>query len=209
MTPDLPAWLGHPRQHSPDRRAKMMEHLARARSLPQRQVDSAQGKSTQDILGDVVGYAIVFGILALLFQSRIPLYLGAFVVLTDGERIEGALARIGIRFEPETVGPDIVTRSAFWFGWFALLAVLKGAVPVWLASSMPPTESWSFLAGIALLLAMVEALSVLAMRRALPALGLAITPNGLIWTTVQLAMAVGALALLVLSGFLSRRAERY
>ena len=206
MTPGLPPWLSHPRQHPSDRRAKMLEHLARARSLPQRQPDFAPaapvlpGRSTQDILGDVVGYAIVFGILALLFQSRIPLYLGAFVVLTDAERIEGALARIGIRLEPETIGPDIVKRSAFWFGWFALLAALKGSVPDWLAPWMPPAESWPFLAGIALLLAIVEALTALAMRRAVPPLGLQISPTGLMWTTIQFIMAVGALAVLLLVG---------
>ncbi|WP_247324673.1 hypothetical protein [Bradyrhizobium sp. 141] len=158
------------------------------------------GRSTQDILGDVIGYAVLFGILALLFQSRIPLYLGAFVVLTDGERIESALARIGIRLEPETIGPDIIKRSAFWFGWFALLAALKGSVPDWLAPWMPPAEAWSFLAGVALLLAIVEAFTALAMRRALPPLGLQISPSGLAWTTIQFVTAVAALALLVLFG---------
>ncbi|WP_246549976.1 hypothetical protein [Bradyrhizobium liaoningense] len=212
MTPRLPPWLGHPRQHPSDRRAKMLEHMARARSLSQRQADSApaalapSGSSAKnvigDFLGDVIGHVVLFGVIALFFQSRIPLYLGAFVILTDGERIESALATIGIRLEPETIGPDIVKRSAFWFGWFALLAALKGSVPAWLAPWMPPAESWSFIAGIALLLAIVEALTALAMRRALPPLGLQISPNGLTWTTIQFAMAVGALALLVLFGSL-------
>ncbi|WP_349516736.1 hypothetical protein [Bradyrhizobium sp. Rc3b] len=210
MTPRLPPWLSHPRQHPSDRRAKMLEHMARDRSLPQRHADSAPAalvpssssakNAISDILGDVIGHVILFGILALLFQSRIPLYLGAFVVLTDGERIESALATIGIRLEPETIGPDIVKRSAFWFGWFALLAALKGSVPAWLAPWMPPAESWSFIAGIALLLAIVEAFTALAMRRALPPLGLEISPNGLVWTTIQFAMAMGSLALLVLFG---------
>ncbi|GMP02019.1 hypothetical protein [Bradyrhizobium sp. TM239] len=212
MTPRLPPWLGHPRQHPSDRRAKMLEHMARARSLSQRQADSApaalapSGSSAKnvigDFLGDVIGHVVLFGVIALLFQSRIPLYLGAFVILTDGERIESALATIGISLQPETIGPDIVKRSAFWFGWFALLAALKGSVPAWLAPWMPPAESWSFIAGIALLLAIVEALTALAMRRALPPLGLQISPNGLTWTTIQFAMAVGALALLVLFGSL-------
>lgn len=186
----------------------MLEHLARARSKPEPQPDSAPaapeppGRSVENILADVVGYAIVFGILALLFQSRIPLYLGAFVVLTDAGRIESALAKIGIRFEPEAIGPDIVKRSAFWFGWFTLLPVLKDSVPAWLAPWIPPAESWSFIAGIALLLAVAEALAALAMRRALPPLGLEISPNGLTWLAIQLVLAVGTLALLVLFGFL-------
>ncbi|AWL96261.2 MULTISPECIES: hypothetical protein [Bradyrhizobium] len=208
MTPRLPPWLSQPHQHPSDRRAKMLQHMARARSLAQPQPDSApaalvpSGESAKNVVGDLIGHVILFGILALLFQSRIPLYLGAFVVLTDGERIESALATIGIRLEPETFGPDIVKRSAFWFGWFALLATLKGSVPAWLAPWMPPAESWSFIAGIALLLAIVEAFTALAMRRALPPLGLQISSNGLTWTTIQFAMAVSALALLVLFGAL-------
>jgi hypothetical protein len=207
MTPELPPWLSHPRPHSSDRRARMLEHMARARSLPQLQADLAPaapvppGRIARDVLGDIIGHVILFGVVALLFQSRIPLYLGAFIFLTDRERIESALARIGIRFEPATIGPDIVKRSAFWFGWFALLAALKGSVPAWLAPWMPPAESWSFLAGIALLLAIVEAFTALALRRALPQLGLQISPDGLTWTTIRFAMAVGALALLVLFGF--------
>lgn len=208
MTTTPAAWMRRTAPYSPDRRSKMLEHLARARSLPQPQPEfdpaapRLPGLSAKGILGDVIGYAVVFGILALLFQSRIPLYLGALVVLADADRIESALATIGIRFEPETIGPDIVKRSAFLFGWFALLAALKGSVPAWLAPWMPSAESWSFIAGIALLLAIVEALTALAMRRALPPLGLEISPNGLTWTTIQLVLAVGTLALLVLFGFL-------
>ncbi len=183
----------------------MLEHMARARSGPQHRADLAPtaavttGKSLKDILGDAIGHVMLFGVIALLFQSRVPLYLGAFVFLTDGERIERVLAMIGIRLESETIGSDIVKRFPFWFGWFALLGSLKGAVPIWLAPWMPPTESLSSLAGTGLLLAVVEAFSSLAMRRALPLLGTQINPNGLTWTTIQFAIAVGALALLVLS----------
>ncbi|WP_235885220.1 hypothetical protein [Bradyrhizobium frederickii] len=204
LTPDLPPWLGHPRPHPSDLRAKMLEHMARAGSRPKADLAPAapvpSGGIALDLLGDVVGHVILFGVVALLFQSRVPLYLGAFILLTDGGRIESALAGIGIRLEPETIGADIVKRSAFWFGWFALLAALKGSVPAWLAPWMPPADSWSFLAGIALLLAVVEAFTALALRRALPQLGLEISPNGLTWTTIQFAVAVGALALLVLFG---------
>jgi len=202
MTPGLPPWLSHPRPHPSGRRAKMLEHMARAGSRPKADVASASpvpsGRIALDLLGDVVGHVILFGLVALLFQSRVPLYLGAFIFLTDGGRIESALAGIGIRLEPETIGAYIVRRSVFWFGWFALPAALKDSVPAWLAPWMPPADSWSFLFGIALLLAIVEAFTALAMRRALPQLGLEISPNGLIWTTIQ--FAVAALALLVLFG---------
>lgn len=201
MTPELPPWLGHPRPPPSDLRAKMLAHMARVRPRPQADLAPVPpGRIAQELLDDIVGHVILFGVAALLFQSRIPLYLGAFILLTDGGRIESALARIGIRLEPETLGADIVKRSAFWFGWFALLAALKGSVPVWLAPWMPPADSWSFLAGIALLLAVVEAFTALALRRALPQLGWEISPNGLTWMTIQFAVAVGALALLVLFG---------
>lgn len=205
MTPELPPWLGrHPRQHPSDLRAKMLAHMARARPRPQSDLAPPapvpSGRIVRELLSDVVGHVILFGVAALLFQSRVPLYFGAFILLTDGGRIESALASIGIRLEPETLGADIVKRSAFWFGWFALLAALKGSVPAWLAPWMPPADSWSFLAGIALLLAVVEAFTALALRRALPQLGLEISPDSLTGTTVQFAMAFGALALLVLFG---------
>lgn len=206
MTPGLPPWLAHPGQHPSDRRAKMLEHMAHARSLPPGHADSApaapvlSGGSATDVLGDVMSHVVLFGVLALLFQSRVPLYLGAIVFLIGGERIESALAGIGVRLEPDTIGADIVKRSAFWFGWLALLGSLKGSVPVWFAPWMPPAESWSFIAGIALLLAFVEAYTALAMRRALPPLGLKTRPNGLPWTTIQFAMAVAALALPMLFG---------
>jgi hypothetical protein len=179
----------------------MLEHMARTRSLPQRQADPApSASSARDILADVIGHAILFGVIALIFQSRIPLYLGGFILLTDGGRVECALARIGIRLEPDTIGADIIKRFPFWFGWFALLGTLKSAVPSWLAPWMPPAESWSSLAGIGLLLAVIEAFAALGMRRALPALCLKIGPNGLTWTTIQFVMAAGALALLMLFG---------
>jgi len=114
------------------------------------------------------------------------------------------LARIGSRLEPETIGADIIKRFPFWFGWFALLGTLKTAVPSWLAPWMPPAESWSSLAGIGLLLAVIEAFAALGMRRALPALCLKIGPNGLTWTTIQFVMAAGALALLMLFGLFRR-----
>lgn len=180
----------------------MLAHMARARSRPQADLapPAPSSRIVPDLLGAVVGHVILFGVAAMLFQSRVPLYLGAFILLTDGGRIESALARIGIRLEPETLGADIVKRFAFWFGWFALLVALKGSVPAWLAPWMPPADSWSFLAGIALFLAVVEAFTALALRRALPQLGLEISPNGLTWTTIQFAMAFGALALLALFG---------
>ena len=155
-SPAPPSWMHRTAPYAPERRARMLEHMARARSLPQPQAATAPAPSRTsgtNILADAYGYAVLFGIIALLFQSRIPLYLGAFLFLTDGERIELALGMIGIRFEPDTIGPDIIKGFASLFGWFALLASLRASVPAWLAAWMPPDTSWSFIAGIAFVFA--------------------------------------------------------
>ncbi|MGY8631748.1 hypothetical protein RAD15_04500 [Bradyrhizobium sp. 14AA] len=197
----LPPWIRRTTPYAPDRRARMLEHMARARSLP-RATATPQPPlaSGWNILGDAYGYTILFGIIALLFRSPVPLYLGAFLFLTDGERLESALRAIGIRFDPDTIGPDIIKGSVSWFGWFALLASMRGSVPAWLAPWLPPADSWSFIAGIALALAVVEAFAALTIRRAGPWFGWAINPDSLIWTTIKLVIAVAALALLVLLG---------
>jgi hypothetical protein len=204
-SPAPPPWMQRTTPYAPERRARMLEHMARARSAPQSQAAAAperSGKSGQDILGDAFGYAVLFGIIALLFQSRIPLYLGAFLFFTDGERIESALRAIGIRLEPDTIGPDLIKGFASLFGWFALLASLRASVPSWLATWMPTDTSWSAIAGIAIVFATVEAFAALAMRRALPAFGFQIRPDSLTATAIKLLIAVGLLALLVLLGFL-------
>jgi hypothetical protein len=198
-SPAPPPWMQRTAAYAPERRARMLEHMARARSLPRAKAASEPAHTGgKNILADAYGYAVLFGIIALLFQSRVPLYLGAFLFLTDGERIELALAKIGIRLEPGTIGPDVIKGFASLFGWFALLASLKASVPAWLAAWMVPDASWSFIAGIALLLAIVEAVAARAMRRALPWFGFESTPNGLACATIKLVTALGALALLAL-----------
>ena len=202
-SPAPPSWMHRTAPYAPERRARMLEHMARARSLPQPQAATASPRASgMDILGDAFGYTVLFGVIALLFQSRIPLYLGAYLFLTDGERIEHALRAVGIRFEPNTIGPDIIKGFASLFGWFALLASLKDTVPAWLVPWIPPAESWSFLAGIALALAVVEAFATRALRRALPWLGLEIGAESPAWTTIRLIIAVALLACLVLLGSL-------
>jgi len=202
-SPAPPSWMHRTAPYAPERRARMLEHMARARSLPQPQAATASPRASgMDILGDAFGYTVLFGVIALLFQSRIPLYLGAYLFLTDGERIEHALRVVGIRFEPDTVGPDIVKGFASLFGWFALLASLQGSVPAWLAAWMPPDTSWSAIAGIAVVFATVEASAGLAMRHVLPWFGFQIRPDSLTATAIKLLMALGLLALLVLLGSL-------
>ncbi|MFK4507732.1 hypothetical protein LPJ38_23895 [Bradyrhizobium daqingense] len=139
--PTLPPWMRPAAPYAPDRRARMLEHMARTRTQPQAIAAQPPAQSSRAavmaILGDAFGYAVLFAIIALLFQSRVPLYVGAFVFLADGPRIESALGAIGIRFEPDTIGPDIIKSSVFWFGWIALLVSIRDAVPAWLAMDAP------------------------------------------------------------------------
>jgi hypothetical protein len=199
-----PAWMRRTAPYSPDRRAKMLEHMARARSLPQPQAAKAAEPSRMsgwNILRDAYGYAVLSAIIAFFLQSRVPFYLGAFIFLTDGERIESALAMIGIRFEPGAIGPEIVKGFISLFGWFLVLVSLRDFVPAWLAAWTPSAElSWSLIAGIALTFVIVEALATRAMQRALPWFGLEISFNGLTWAVIKLALVVGALVLLALHG---------
>ena len=199
-----PAWMRRTAPYSPDRRAKMLEHMARARSLPQPQAAKATEPSRMsvwDILRDAYGYAVLAAIIAFFLQSRVPFYLGAFIFLTDGERIESTLATIGIRFEPGAIGPEIVKGFVSLFGWFLLLVSLRDSVPAWLAAWTPSAElSWSLIAGIALAFVIVEALATRAMQRTLPWFGLEISSSGLTWAAIKLALAIGALVLLALHG---------
>ena len=200
-SPAPPPWIHRSAAYAPERRARMLEHMARARSRPRAPaVSEPLHTAGTTVVSDAFGYAVLFGIIALLFQSRVPLYLGAFVFFTDGERIELALGRIGIRLEHGTIGPEIIKGFVSLFGWFALLASLRASVPAWLATWMLPDTSWSFLAGIALLFAIVEAFATRAMQHALPWFGFERRPSGLACATIKLAMALGVLALLVLLG---------
>ncbi|EHR03173.1 hypothetical protein [Bradyrhizobium sp. WSM471] len=200
-SPAPPPWIHRSAAYAPERRARMLEHMARARSGPRATaVSEPLHRAGTTVVSDAFGYAVLFGIIALLFQSRVPLYLGAFLFFSDGERIELALGKIGIRLEPGTVGPEIIKGFVSLFGWFALLASMKASVPAWLAAWMLPDASWSFLAGIALLLAIVEAFATRAMRHALPWFGLESRPDSLACATIKLVLAIGVLALLALLG---------
>jgi hypothetical protein len=210
MATTPPAWIQRTASYSPGRRAKMLEHIARARSAPQpqaiqplaAQIQTATTPSRMtgwDILGDAYGYAVLSAIVAFVFQSRVPFYLGAFMFLTDGERIESALATVGIRFEPGAIGPDILKGFVSLFGWFVLLVWLRDSVPPSLATWAPPPEpSWSLIAGIALAIVIVEALAIRAMRLVLPWLGLEIRWDSLTGKIIKLVLAISALVVVAL-----------
>lgn len=113
----------------------MLEHMARARSLPHRQPATSptapepSRKGGKDLLSDFMAYMVLFGLIGLVFQSRFPLCLGAFFFFTDGEFVECVLRKAGIRLEPDAIGPDLIKGFVSLFGWFTLLASLKASAP--------------------------------------------------------------------------------
>ena len=213
--PVAPPWLRHTPQHPPERRARMLEHMARARSAPQPQAATSlvaaepSDKSAKEYVSEFIARMILFGLIGLVFQSRFPLYLGAFFFLTDGAFVEWVLRKAGIRFEPDAIGPDLVRCFVSWFGWGTLLACWKASAPVWLMPWMPPNVSWSFIGATALMLAIVEAIASVIMRRVLPWFGLRIRPDGLAWTPIQLLVGLGLLAPLVLFDYSTSMITRW
>ncbi|WP_426608997.1 hypothetical protein [Bradyrhizobium sp. McL0616] len=214
--PAAPPWMHRTAQHAPDRRARMLEHMARARSGPQPQAATpepsrkgAKENGTMDYVADFVARMILFGLIGIAFQSRFPLCLGAFLFFTDGEFIEWVLRKSGIRFEPDAIGPDIVRCFVAWFGWGTLLTSWQASAPVWLMPWMPPSGSWSFIGATALMLAIVEAIAGVIMRRALPWFGLRIGPDSLAWTPIQLVVGLGLLAPLILFDYSTSAITRW
>jgi hypothetical protein len=196
-----PAWMHRPASYLPDRRTKMLEHMARARSVPQHQAAAAPSrKSGKNILADLIGHVVLFGMIAIFSMSVIPLYLGAFLFLADDERIESAFASLGIRFDPDAIGPDLIKGFASWFGWIALLASLRASTPGWLAPLLPPSQSWAFIAAVAIALSVVEGLGSLAIRRARVWFGWEIRLDGQTFTMLKFLIAIGALVLAMLFG---------
>jgi hypothetical protein len=200
--PAAPPWLRHTTQHPPERRARMLEHMARARSAPQPQAAASPAaaepsdKSAKEYVADFIARMILFGLIGLVFQSRFPLYLGAFFFLTDGAFVEWVLRKAGIRF-------------VSWFGWGTLLASWKASAPVWLMPWMPPNGSWSFIGATALLLGIIEAIASVIMRRVLPWFGLRIRPDSLAWTPIQLLIGLGLLAPLILFDYSTSTITRW
>jgi len=180
----------------------MLEHMARARSAPQPQAaPQPSDKGSIDLLSDFIGHIVLFGIIALIFQSRIALYLGIFLFVADDERIERAFGNLGIRFEPGTIGPDIIKGFVSFVAWIALLASLRSSVPAWIAASLPPAElSWSDIAGVALALAILDVAATRALRQALKWLGWEIGAGGLMSSAIKLTLAVAVMATFLLLG---------
>jgi len=127
-----------------------------------------------------------------------PGSLGAVLFFADGELVEWTLQRVGIRFAPDMPGPEFVKCFVFMMGWGLLLQSWNEAAPAWLLPWTPPRASWSFMTGVALLVAAVAAVSAAVTRQLLPRVGVAIAPDGLGRTLAEGLVFISLLGLLAL-----------
>lgn len=121
-------------------------------------------------------YAIFFGVIAGLFQSRFPLALGVFLFVADERFIAWALAKVGIRFIPDSLGLAFIDAFVFFAGAWILITTWKESAPAWL---LPPAGSpWLPIAVTAFACAVINSLSAMTVKKLLPRFGIALTPNG-------------------------------
>jgi hypothetical protein len=118
--------------------------------------------------------AIFFGVIGILFWSWFPVALGAFLFFADEDFIEWALAKIGIRFVPDTLGPAFIDTFVFLAGTWALLTTWKDSAPAWL---LPPAGTpWPVIVAIALACAVLKIISTTVIKKVLPRRGIELTP---------------------------------
>jgi hypothetical protein len=141
---------------------------------------------------------LIFGVIAGLLRSRFPIHLGLFFFFTNEGLIERVLRKAGIRLVPGSPGATFVNAFVWLSGVLILFARWKDAAPAWLASWLPPNAPWSFIAGVALGLAVLEATSTAAVRRVLPWFGIEIPRDSLAWTVTQGLVGFVTLGLLFL-----------
>ena len=128
---------------------------------------------------------VVGALIGALFRSWFPLALGAFFFFADDAFIEWALQKIGIRFVPDTLGPEFINAFVFLTG--AAVLVAHWGAPKWLAPWLPPgNASWIFIAGAALVYAVLQISSVAVVRHMLPRAGIVIAPNSQKWAILGL-----------------------
>lgn len=137
---------------------------------------------------------ILYGVIALIFRSWFPLALGALLFFTDDEFIEWTLEKVGIRFVPDTFGPEFIKCFAFLSGCGVLIGYWKDAAPAWLSSWLLSVTSWPAVGGAALLAGAV-AITSIALLDKLVQFGFPIAPDGAIWKTIKVLVALATIAL--------------
>jgi len=183
---------------------------APAMAPPQRQAADpadASGQSRPSQWGALehvvsfVFYMLFFGFIAALLRSRFPIELGLFFFFTNGELIEWALRKVGIRLVPESLGASFISAFVWLAGASILLARWQGSAPAWLSSIVLPNPAWYQVAGVALGCAVLAVSSTAAVRKVLPQIGIEIAPGSLTWEMTRGLIGFAILGLLVLLGF--------
>jgi hypothetical protein len=118
---------------------------------------------------------VVSGLIGFFLSSWFPLALGLFLFVTNDEFIEWLLQKVGIRFVPDTLGPEFIKALVFLLGLCTLLVAWKDSVPAWLAPWVPPSASWYLIAGAALFCAVLKIISVAIVKKLLPQFGIEIS----------------------------------
>jgi hypothetical protein len=145
-----------------------------------------------------VFYMIFFGFIGALLSSWLPVGIGAFLFFTNDQFIKWVLEKTGIRLVPGALASEFVSAFVFMIGLLVLLTYWKGSAPAWLSPWLPPVVSWSFIAAIALVCAVVRIISATVMRKLLPWVGFKITPNSAAWVITEGLVVLGMLGLLLL-----------
>jgi hypothetical protein len=141
---------------------------------------------------------ILFGAIGFLFSSWFPVALGVFLFFTNDEFIEWTLQKVGIRFVPDTLGPEFIKAFVFFTGLWMLLAYWQDSAPAWLSPSLPAGISWLFIAGAALGCAVLKITSVAIVKKLLPQFGIEIARGRQSWAIL---VVLGVLIALVILAF--------
>lgn len=192
-----PAWLRPATQLVPDRRRRMLEHMARYKFVAKRPAPGSSEAPPRALvfLAKFIVTMLFFGFIGILASSLFPVCLGLFLFLTSDDFVEWVLETTGIRFVPHAPGPEFIKFFVFTFGWGLLLGSWRDSAPAWLEPMLPPKAPWPFFARAALLMAATAAIAA-AIAGLLAPRAKDEPTEGLGRTTAKFLIALGVLALL-------------
>lgn len=193
-----PAWLRPATQLVPDRRRRMLEHMARYKFVAKRPAPGSSEDPPRALvfLAKFIACMLFFGFIGALASSLFPVCLGLFLFLTSDDFVEWALETTGIRFVPHAPGPEFIKFFVFTFGWGLLLGSWRDSAPSWLEPMLPPKAPWPFFARAALLMAATAAIAAVIAGLLAPRAKDEPTDEGLGRKTAKFLIALGVLALL-------------
>jgi hypothetical protein len=212
-TPALPAWLHHARRPLQDR-GTMLEHIARrdgpAPAAPSATAEAGASANAakpsrpggRQFAAHFITNMVFYSLIALLVSSRFPIDLGVFLFVADDAFIEWVFRKLGIRFVPDTPGPEFIKCLVFMTGWAVLLAHWTASAPAWLSPWIHPAPPWWLIAGTALFYAAAKLLATAIVKRWRARAGIAIAPDGAASLLILGAVLLSSLAVLTAASML-------